>query len=87
MAEPGLAGGVIAVFKPTIKHQHKDSRMELKRKLEILADAAKYDASCASNGTDKRTSTDERGIGSTWHGLPVSPSSRKPFPIIARRNS
>ena len=39
--------------------------MELKRKLEILADAAKYDASCASSGTDKRTSTDGKGIGST----------------------
>ena len=39
--------------------------MELKQKLEILADAAKYDASCASSGTDKRTSADGNGIGST----------------------
>ena len=39
--------------------------MELKQKLEILADAAKYDASCSSSGTDKRTSTDGKGIGST----------------------
>lgn len=39
--------------------------MELKQKLEILADAAKYDASCASSGTDKRTSADGKGIGST----------------------
>lgn len=39
--------------------------MELKQKLEILADAAKYDASCASSGTDKRTSTGGKGIGST----------------------
>ena len=39
--------------------------MELKRKLEILADAAKYDASCASSGTDTRTSSDGKGIGST----------------------
>ena len=39
--------------------------MELKRKLEILADAAKYDASCASSGTDQRTSTEGKGIGST----------------------
>ena len=30
--------------------------MELKNKLEILADAAKYDASCASSGTTKRDS-------------------------------
>ncbi len=29
--------------------------MELLQKLEILADAAKYDASCASSGTDKRS--------------------------------
>ena len=40
--------------------------MELLKKLEILADAAKYDASCASSGTDKRSSKGEtRGIGST----------------------
>ena len=40
--------------------------MELLRKLEILADAAKYDASCASSGTDKRNSLGEKaGIGST----------------------
>ena len=30
--------------------------MELRRKLEILADAAKYDASCASSGTDRKNS-------------------------------
>ena len=34
-------------------------------KLEILADAAKYDASCASSGTAKRSSADGKGIGST----------------------
>ncbi|HSI45529.1 MAG TPA: putative DNA modification/repair radical SAM protein [Methylophilus sp.] len=39
--------------------------MELKQKLEILADAAKYDASCASSGTEKRTSNGGKGIGST----------------------
>ena len=40
--------------------------MELLKKLEILADAAKYDASCASSGTEKRTSLgDRRAIGST----------------------
>ena len=32
--------------------------MELMRKLEILADAAKYDASCASSGTEMRDSSD-----------------------------
>jgi predicted DNA-binding helix-hairpin-helix protein len=30
--------------------------MELSQKLSILADAAKYDASCASSGTTKRNS-------------------------------
>ncbi len=35
------------------------------RKLAILADAAKYDASCASSGTVKRHSVGGRGIGST----------------------
>src|SRR6187455_3881830 len=39
--------------------------MQLDRKLAILADAAKYDASCASSGTDKRNSLDGKGIGST----------------------
>ena len=36
----------------------------LRRKLEILADAAKYDASCASSGTERRDSLDG-GLGST----------------------
>ena len=40
--------------------------MELIQKLEILADAAKYDASCASSGTEKRSSQGaSTGIGST----------------------
>src|SRR5678816_2059522 len=39
--------------------------MELNRKLAILADAAKYDASCASSGTNPRHSIGGRGIGST----------------------
>ena len=38
--------------------------MELRKKLEILADAAKYDASCASSGTTKRNSR-RSGLGST----------------------
>jgi predicted DNA-binding helix-hairpin-helix protein len=38
--------------------------MDLKQKLEILADAAKYDASCASSGSEKRDSR-KGGIGST----------------------
>ncbi len=40
--------------------------MDLLKKLEILADAAKYDASCASSGTDKRNSLGrDNGVGST----------------------
>lgn len=39
--------------------------MNLQRKLQILADAAKYDASCASSGTAKRDSFGGKGIGST----------------------
>lgn len=37
----------------------------LQQKLAILADAAKYDASCASSGTAKRDSLKTKGIGST----------------------
>jgi putative DNA modification/repair radical SAM protein len=39
--------------------------MELLRKLAILADAAKYDASCASSGAGGRNSLKSGGIGST----------------------
>ena len=39
--------------------------MELQAKLEILADAAKYDASCASSGAIRRSSIGGHGIGST----------------------
>lgn len=37
----------------------------LERKLAILSDAARYDASCASSGTAKRNSKDGKGLGST----------------------
>jgi putative DNA modification/repair radical SAM protein len=39
--------------------------MELTDKLEILADAAKYDASCASSGAAPRTSKGKDGLGAT----------------------
>ena len=39
--------------------------MEICRKLAILADAAKYDASCASSSAPKRNSLNSKGIGST----------------------
>jgi putative DNA modification/repair radical SAM protein len=38
--------------------------MELRRKLTILADAAKYDASCASSGAKGRNSLGGKGVGS-----------------------
>lgn len=41
--------------------------MELTRKLEILADAAKYDASCASSGSKRGASPG--GIGNTSSGI------------------
>lgn len=37
----------------------------IRDRLRILADAAKYDASCASSGTAKRDSKSGKGIGST----------------------
>ena len=40
----------------------------LSRKLRILADAAKYDASCASSGAPKRKA-EANGIGSTSNGI------------------
>ena len=41
------------------------AQLDTREKLAILADAAKYDASCASSGTAKRTSRDGKGLGST----------------------
>ncbi|WP_240048515.1 putative DNA modification/repair radical SAM protein [Crenalkalicoccus roseus] len=40
------------------------ARMDLTRKLELLADAAKYDASCASSGAEARDSR-KGGLGGT----------------------
>ena len=46
--------------------------MNLQSKLAILADAAKYDASCASSGAQKRNSLGGQGVGSTEGGkIPV----------------
>ncbi len=41
------------------------SQLDVQAKLAILADAAKYDASCASSGTAKRDSRDGKGLGSS----------------------
>ena len=40
------------------------ARLTLDQKLAILSDAAKYDASCASSGGQKRDSRDGKGLGS-----------------------
>ncbi len=45
--------------------------MELQQKLAVLADAAKYDASCASSGSIKRNSKNGSGIGSTDQGMGI----------------
>ncbi len=47
------------------------AQLDTREKLEILADAAKYDASCASSGTSKRTSRDGKGLGSTDAGMGI----------------
>jgi putative DNA modification/repair radical SAM protein len=39
--------------------------LDVQEKLAILADAAKYDASCASSGSVKRDSSGGKGVGST----------------------
>lgn len=45
--------------------------MNLQGKLAVLADAAKYDASCASSGSIKRDSVGGKGIGSTSKGMGI----------------
>ena len=45
--------------------QQTPRQLDLRQRLEILADAAKYDASCASSGTAKKNSLGGKGIGST----------------------
>ena len=41
------------------------AQLDVQAKLAILADAAKYDASCASSGTAKRDSRGGKGVGSS----------------------
>jgi putative DNA modification/repair radical SAM protein len=45
--------------------------LDLKKKLAVLADAAKYDASCASSGAGRKDSLDGKGIGSTGPGMGI----------------
>ena len=47
------------------------AQLDTRQKLEILADAAKYDASCASSGSVRRDSRGGRGIGSTDAGMGI----------------
>ena len=47
------------------------AQLDVNEKLAILADAAKYDASCASSGSVKRTSRDGKGLGSTDGGMGI----------------
>jgi putative DNA modification/repair radical SAM protein len=45
--------------------------LNLKQKLAILSDAAKYDASCASSSGAKRSSRDGAGVGAVTGGMGV----------------
>lgn len=45
--------------------------MSVQKKLAVLADAAKYDASCASSGSIKRNSRNGKGVGSTSSGMGI----------------
>jgi len=47
------------------------AQLSIPEKLSILADAAKYDASCASSGAIKRDSRGGKGIGSTDGGMGI----------------
>lgn len=48
-----------------MEHKANMAQLDLRQKLAVLADAAKYDASCASSGTGKRNSVGGKGVGST----------------------
>lgn len=59
--------GLIKISDKSIVRTYSEqmSQLDVRQKLEILADAAKYDASCASSGTVKRDSAKGKGMGST----------------------
>src|ERR1700744_3394323 len=46
------------------------AQLDTREKLGILADAAKYDPSCAASGTAKRNSRDGKGLG-TAEGMGI----------------
>ena len=60
-----MTGGVPLVAAHMRTYIEQMAQLDTREKLAILADAAKYDASCASSGTSKRNSRDGKGIGST----------------------
>jgi putative DNA modification/repair radical SAM protein len=47
------------------------AQLDLQSKLAILADAAKYDASCSSSGSVKRDSRSGKSVGSTDQGMGI----------------
>jgi putative DNA modification/repair radical SAM protein len=47
------------------------TQLGTREKLAILADAAKYDASCASSGTTRRDSRGGKGVGSAAPGMGI----------------
>src|SRR5688572_25209718 len=47
------------------------AHLDTRQKLAILADAAKYDASCASSGSKRRNSSSGKGMGSTAPGMGI----------------
>src|SRR6201999_2954857 len=55
-------------YKEHDEEEHYLLDEKLARKLRVLADAAKYDASCASSGAPKR-SAGRDGLGSTSNGI------------------
>ena len=54
-----------------IEHKHRYKDKKFSKKLAVLADAAKYDASCASSGTIDRHSKNSQGVGSTSRGMGI----------------
>ena len=51
-------------------------QLDLKKKLEILSDAAKYDVACTSSGVD-------RGGKRALLGIPLCRESATAFPLTA----
>ena len=59
-----MSGGSLSL-EEVGTYSEQMARLDTREKLAILADAAKYDASCASSGSSKRDSRGGKGIGST----------------------